>query len=758
MKTTNILLRLILMAGVVLIPVFLFSQVTGKRADRNDTYTLFSETPYARQHAGGAVVPAISIMTAAVNHDTLHKTLRQLQDWGSRFMLNENRKEIATWLLNKFLSYGYTDVKLDSFYNILNVFGYTDSTWQYNVVCTLRGSSAPDEIYVIGGHYDSYSDPDPYTFAPGVDDNGSAVAATLEIARVMSEKYFHPEATVRFTLFAAEELGVYGSQYAAQKARQEGSDIRFMFSMDQIAHDPQNLNELGGAWYPGFQWACNSSAAAIERYTNLSVMIFNTAFNGGSDSYSYWTEGFPPFACIEKNFSPYEHTPADTLGNCNIPYLGKVTAGALATMAEQLLFPTPQGVIAHSGKTDITIQWKPTNNAFLKGVNVYRSDTTGGQYLKITQNPVSGDLYHDITAVPNRQYYYVLSSVNDSLQEGEFSEEVTGVRFSFCDTLLVLANLKGNLTTPDSVAAFYHAMLDTIPFVWQDVNAGRKVSLGLLSRYHSTLWITNTANFEVQGNDLFQAVSEFIANGGNVLFAGFNPMKFWTNGTTYPVKLSDSSLFHQLFKADSVDRKAQCLMFRANAVATGYDTLNVDIQKYSDKNYPGQIFNVEVFSPGPEARVIYRLDSKYDSTSSLGKMKHHPLGLEYMGAGFKSILLSFPLYYLDTNDARKFLHFVMTEKFIYGAGINPVNPTDPFSIQIYPNPAESAITIDFVIPLKEQTDLEIFNSAGKSVGRYVNRKGSVKARIDVSGFLPGLYLLAFNGKGVHIAKQLSVIR
>ncbi|MEI7723976.1 MAG: T9SS type A sorting domain-containing protein [Bacteroidota bacterium] len=77
---------------------------------------------------------------------------------------------------------------------------------------------------------------------------------------------------------------------------------------------------------------------------------------------------------------------------------------------------------------------------------------------------------------------------------------------------------------------------------------------------------------------------------------------------------------------------------------------------------------------------------------------------------------------------------------------------------IYPNPASSAVTIDFETALTEQTRLDIYNSAGKWTGSYPFRKGSIKTSINVSGYQPGLYLFNFNGKGIQFTKQLSVIR
>jgi len=748
MKNKFSFLQLFSFAIFTVIPLVLHSQVHVAPPASVAALHRFTETTNSQMQPVRANDPVITAMVAEVNADTMHKTLRQLQDWGSRFMLNDNRKQVATWLMNRFLSYGYADVKLDSFLNIVNVVPFHDTLWQYNVLCTLHGSSAPDEVYLIGGHYDSYSDPDPYTVAPGVDNNGSAVAATLEIARVMARMNYHPEATIRFVLYAAEELGVFGSQYDAHQAKLAGTDIRYMFSMDMIANNPQNVDELRGTWYPGFEWACRAAAESIERYTDLSVLIFTSPFNGGSDSYSYWAEGFPAFACIEKDFSPYTFTPADTLGNCNVPYCAKVAGGALATLAEQQLFPVPQGVSAHSSKQGVTLQWKPTVNAHIRGVNVYRSDTTGTRYLKISPVPVTGSVYQDLLQEPNKQYYYILTTVDDVLQESGYSQEVSGARFNFCDTLLVLASLKGAKLTPDSISAFYRAVMDTIPFLWHDVNATLKVNLAMLSRYRSVFWMTNSADFEVQDSLTLLCLSDFVANGGNLLFAGFNPMKFWINRSIYPIRIPETALFRYVFKVDSVDHKAQSMMYRANAVVSGYDTLHVDTLKYMIKGYPGQIYNVDAVAPAPEGSVTYRFDSKFDSTTTLGKLKRRPVALEYMGNDFKSILLSFPLYYLDTSDARAFMHYVMTKKFSSPVGIDPIVQSESCAFAIYPNPVYGACNVAFTLAKPGRVKLTLMSLQGKLLSTWVDSdlgKGTYWFSFPFDQQPAGLYEVVFQG-------------
>ena len=57
------------------------------------------------------------------------------------------------------------------------------------MVATFPGLVAPDEIYVVGAHYDSVgSGLDPGVPAPGADDNGSGTAGLLEIARIVGAR------------------------------------------------------------------------------------------------------------------------------------------------------------------------------------------------------------------------------------------------------------------------------------------------------------------------------------------------------------------------------------------------------------------------------------------------------------------------------------------------------------------------------------------------------------------------------------------
>ncbi|MER3631890.1 MAG: aminopeptidase, partial [Blastocatellia bacterium] len=103
-----------------------------------------------------------------------------------------------------------------------------------NLVATLKGTSDPERIYVVSGHYDSMcsSPTDPVCDAPGANDDASGTAAVIELARIMSKRKF--DASVVFIAVAGEEQGLLGATYFADQAKQKGMRIEAMFTNDIV--------------------------------------------------------------------------------------------------------------------------------------------------------------------------------------------------------------------------------------------------------------------------------------------------------------------------------------------------------------------------------------------------------------------------------------------------------------------------------------------------------------------------------------------
>lgn len=103
-----------------------------------------------------------------------------------------------------------------------------------NVIATLRGTEEPQRVYVVSAHLDSrVTDVMNFTGdAPGADDDGSGVAAVLEMARLLAPHSF--KGTLVFVTVAGEEQGLYGSTFMATQMKAANTDVQAMFSNDII--------------------------------------------------------------------------------------------------------------------------------------------------------------------------------------------------------------------------------------------------------------------------------------------------------------------------------------------------------------------------------------------------------------------------------------------------------------------------------------------------------------------------------------------
>lgn len=273
-----------------------------------------------------------------IRSDSLQKKVQWLENMGSRFGLNNNRKKVAKSIMDRFISYGYTDVKLDSFYVSLKPYWSQTyyNTWQYNVIAKLEGSATPNLIYIMGGHYDSIIGNDAaYSTAPGANDNASGIAATLEVARVLKEQGFVPQSTIEFVAFAAEEFGLYGSLEYAEKSQNEAKDVKFMLNNDMIAYWPvgpisMRVNILD--YYTSTAIRANAQEYC-KLYTSLETTNDNK-YQKYSDSYSFYLYDYKAIFFTTDSDDPYYHTINDLTTNCNFEICKEITKVNCAILAD----------------------------------------------------------------------------------------------------------------------------------------------------------------------------------------------------------------------------------------------------------------------------------------------------------------------------------------------------------------------------------------------------------------------------------------
>lgn len=150
-----------------------------------------------------------------------------------------------------------------------------DQTYSYkgasyvNVVVTIPGRDRPDELILIGAHYDSTSES--ATIAPGADDDASGTAALLEIARALAG--CQPRRSARVLFFSNEEKGIVGATAYVDQLKQQTppSLVKGYLNVDMIGFGPAD-EDLDLAARPADATFAQATADAITAYTKLKVV------------------------------------------------------------------------------------------------------------------------------------------------------------------------------------------------------------------------------------------------------------------------------------------------------------------------------------------------------------------------------------------------------------------------------------------------------------------------------------------------------
>jgi carboxypeptidase Q len=172
-----------------------------------------------------------------------------------------------------------------------------------NVVGELRGDEVPDEVVLVGGHFDSWD------VGAGASDDGVGCVVTWETARLMKKLNIKPRRTVRVVLFTNEENGLRGgTAYRDKYAAHAGKHVLAIES-DSGVFAPARIGFSG-----------SDAAQQVMRdigglLTSLGLPDIG-AGGGGADIGPIAQAGKVPMLAYQGDPTRYftiHHTPADTI-------------------------------------------------------------------------------------------------------------------------------------------------------------------------------------------------------------------------------------------------------------------------------------------------------------------------------------------------------------------------------------------------------------------------------------------------------------
>jgi carboxypeptidase Q len=191
----------------------------------------------------------------------------------------------------------------------------------FNVLGEITGSEKPEEVVVVGGHFDSWD------VGTGATDDGGGCVVTWDALRLMKKLGLRPRRTVRVVLFTNEENGLRGGLAYLERYRKD------------LHHHVLMLESDSGVFKPtGFGFS--GSDRARRRVKEIAGLLTRigadriTQGGGGADIGPSVQAGNLPAMSLEVDGDYFliHHTPADTVDKIDPADMSRAAA-AIAVMA-----------------------------------------------------------------------------------------------------------------------------------------------------------------------------------------------------------------------------------------------------------------------------------------------------------------------------------------------------------------------------------------------------------------------------------------
>ena len=165
-----------------------------------------------------------------------------------------------------------------------------------NLVGEIPGQKKPDEVVMIGAHFDSWHT------GTGATDNGAGSAVMIEVMRILKTLNLPMDRTVRIGLWSGEEQGLYGSK-AYVKAHFGDPDTMQLkpeqAKLDAYLNLDNGSGKIRGVYLQGNDGARPTFEKILQPFHDMGARTISLKNTGGTDHLSFVAVGLPGFQFIQ---------------------------------------------------------------------------------------------------------------------------------------------------------------------------------------------------------------------------------------------------------------------------------------------------------------------------------------------------------------------------------------------------------------------------------------------------------------------------
>jgi len=179
--------------------------------------------------------------------------------------------------------------------DIANKF-YDDNLNSFDIVAEIPGTDKPDEVVMLGAHFDSWHS------GTGATDNAAGDAVMMEAMRILKASNAKMRRTVRLALWTGEEEGLLGSRaYVKQhfgdretmELKPEDAKLSAYFNMDN------GTGKIRGIYLQGNEAVRPAFEKWMEPFKSEGMTTLSARGTGGTDHVSFDEIGLPGFQFIQ---------------------------------------------------------------------------------------------------------------------------------------------------------------------------------------------------------------------------------------------------------------------------------------------------------------------------------------------------------------------------------------------------------------------------------------------------------------------------